>query len=623
MLQIRNVSLRRGDRKLFDTISITVHAGHRAGVVGRNGSGKTTLFELIQGKLHPEEGDISIPKEWRIAWLQQSAQPSSRSALEYVIDGDRRLRQIEHELQEAEASGNNDRLANLLVDYEDAGGYDADARAGEILHGLGFLGPDFEKPHQAFSGGWQIRLNLAQSLMSPSELLLLDEPTNHLDLDATLWLERWLGRYAGTLLTIAHDRDFLDKTVNEVIHLEATSVKNYKGNYASFELQRSAELARQTSLHRRQEVERVRVKRFVDRFRAKASKAKQVQSRLRALDRMPAVASLHSESPYQFSFTNPKKTSNPLLVLNNLSIGYDQTPVLTNLTLRLYPRDRIGILGANGAGKTTLLRSLAGELNAMEGHIAHGKHASIGYFTQQQLERLEPHSTPIAKIDEIKPMEEQNARNYLGSWGFSGSDIHRPIKSFSGGERARLLLAMIATQEPAILLLDEPTNHLDIDMRQALTIALQEYEGALLVVSHDRHLLRHTVDSFWLVAEGTVASYEEDLDAYAQIVNIKSEKSRSPTQNRPQDRRRSKANARIRTQALRQRRDQLESDMVSLQSRLDQLTEQLANPTTYRSERTANIKALAEEHGHLKKRVAALEQSWLEIEDRLERDRQP
>ena len=259
----------------------------------------------------------------------------------------------------------------------------------------------------------------------------------------------------------------------------------------------------------------------------------------------------------------------------------------------------------------------------MEGHIAHGKHAAIGYFTQQQLERLEPHSTPIAKIDEIKPMEEQNARNYLGSWGFSGNDIHRPIKSFSGGERARLLLAMIATQEPAILLLDEPTNHLDIDMRQALTIALQEYEGALLVVSHDRHLLRHTVDSFWLVAEGTVASYEEDLDAYAQIVNIKSEKSRSPTQNRPQDRRRSKANARIRTQALRQRRDQLESDMVSLQSRLDQLTEQLANPTTYRSERTANIKALAEEHGHLKKRVAALEQSWLEIEDRLERDRQP
>ena len=621
MLQIRNVSLRRGDRELFDTINVTVHAGHRVGVVGRNGSGKTTLFELIQGRLHPEEGDISIPKEWRLAWLQQSAQPSSRSAVEYVIDGDRRLRQIEHELQAAEASGNNDRLANLFVDYEDAGGYDADARAGEILHGLGFLGPDFEKPHQAFSGGWQIRLNLAQSLMSPSELLLLDEPTNHLDLDATLWLERWLGRYAGTLLTIAHDRDFLDATVHEVIHLEATSVKTYKGNYASFELQRSAELARQTSLHRRQEVERARIQRFVDRFRAKASKAKQVQSRLRALDRMPAVASLHSESPYQFSFTNPQKASNPLLVLDNLTIGYDQTPVLTNLTLRLYPRDRIGILGVNGAGKTTLLRSLAGELNAMEGHIAHGKHSSIGYFTQQQLERLEPDSTPIAKLGEIKPMEEQDARNYLGGWGFSGNDIHRPVKSFSGGEKARLLLAMIATQEPAILLLDEPTNHLDIEMRQALTVALQEYEGALLVVSHDRHLLRHTVDSFWLVAEGTVANYEDDLDAYAQIVNVKSEKSRSPTRNRPQDRRRSKANARIRTQALRQRRDQLESDMVSLQSRLDQLTEQLANPTTYRSERTANIKALAEEHGHLKKKVAALEQSWLEIEERLERSR--
>jgi len=370
MLQIRNVLLRRGDRVLFDSINITIHPGHRVGVVGRNGAGKTTLFELIQGQLHPEEGDVSIPQDWRLAWLKQSTQPSTRKAIEYVIDGDHHLRRIERKLRDAETSGDNDRLADLYVEYDDAGGYHARARAGEILHGLGFVGPDFDKPHRAFSGGWQIRLNLAQTLMSPSELLLLDEPTNHLDLDATLWLERWLGRYRGTLLTIAHDRDFLDGTVNEIVHLHDTSAKTYAGNYASFELQRNAELEQQASLHRKQETERARIQRFVDRFRAKASKAKQVQSRLRALDRMPSIALLHSESPYQFSFTNPEKTSNPLVVVDDSTIGYDQMPILSNLTLRLYPKDRIGILGINGAGKTTLLRGLAGELSPMDGRIA-------------------------------------------------------------------------------------------------------------------------------------------------------------------------------------------------------------------------------------------------------------
>jgi len=623
MLQIRNVLLRRGDRILFDSINITVHPGHRVGVVGRNGAGKTTLFELIEGQLSPEEGDISIPKDWRLAWLKQSTLPSARSAIEYVIDGDRKLRQIEREIRVAERSGDNDHLANLHVEYDDAGGYHASARAGEILHGLGFVGPDFHKPHRAFSGGWQIRLNLAQTLMSPSELLLLDEPTNHLDLDATVWLERWLQRYDGTLLTIAHDRDFLDGTVNEIVHLHDTSATTYIGNYASFELQRNAELAQQASSHRKQEVERARIQRFVDRFRAKASKAKQVQSRLRALDRMPSIALLHSESPYQFSFTNPEKTSNPLVVADDSTIGYGQTPILRSLTLRLYPKDRIGILGINGAGKTTLLRGLAGELSPMNGQIVRGKNASIGYFTQQQLERLEPDATPMAKLSEIEPMSDQNARNYLGGWGFSGDDIHRPVKTFSGGEKARLVLALIATQKPAILLLDEPTNHLDVEMRQALTLALQEYEGALLLVSHDRHLLRHTVDTFWLVAEGTVTHFDDDLDAYAELVKRKSAKRSTPVPNHAQERRRSKADARIRTQSLRQRRDQLDVDMALLQSRIDLLTEQLANPTTYTSESTANIRALSEEHGQLKKKVAMLERSWLDIEECLEQSKKP
>ena len=623
MLQIRNVLLRRGDRILFDSINITVHPGHRVGVVGRNGAGKTTLFELIEGRLNPEEGDISIPKDWRLAWLKQSTLPSARSAIEYVIDGDHKLRRIEREIRVAETSNDNDQLANLHLEYDDAGGYHASARAGEILHGLGFVGPDFHKPHRAFSGGWQIRLNLAQTLMSPSELLLLDEPTNHLDLDATVWLERWLQRYDGTLLTIAHDRDFLDGTVNEIVHLHDTSATTYIGNYASFELQRNAELAQQASSHRKQEVERARIQRFVDRFRAKASKAKQVQSRLRALDRMPSIALLHSESPYQFSFTNPEKTSNPLVVADDSTIGYGQTPILRSLTLRLYPKDRIGILGINGAGKTTLLRGLAGELSPMNGQIVRGKHASIGYFTQQQLERLEPDATPMAKLSEIEPMQDQNARNYLGGWGFSGDDIHRPVKTFSGGEKARLALALIATQKPAILLLDEPTNHLDVEMRQALTLALQEYEGALLLVSHDRHLLRHSVDTFWLVAEGAVTHFDDDLDAYAELVKRKSAKRSPPVPNHAQQRRRSKADARIRTRSLRQRRGQLDVDMALLQSRLDQLTEQLANPTTYTSESTANIRALSEEHGLLKKKVATLERSWLDIEECLEQSKKP
>ncbi|MFP6796651.1 MAG: ATP-binding cassette domain-containing protein [Pseudomonadales bacterium] len=619
MLQFRNVLFRRGDRVLFDFINITVHPGHRAGFVGRNGAGKTTLFELIRGRLQPEEGDISIPKGWRIAWLQQSARPSTRSAIEYVIDGDDNMRHIERELRSAEAAGDNDRLADLCVEYDDAGGYDASARAGEILHGLGFVGSDFDKPHRAFSGGWQIRLNLAQTLMTPSELLLLDEPTNHLDLDATLWLERWLGRYDGTLLTIAHDRDFLDRAVNEIVHLHNASAKTYTGNYASFELQRNAELEQQASLNRKQEIERARIQRFVDRFRAKASKAKQAQSRLRALDRMPSIALLHSESPYRFSFSNPEKTSNPLVVVDDSTIGYGQTAILSSLRLRLYPKDRIGILGINGAGKTTLLRSLAGELSPMVGRIERGQHASIGYFTQQQFERLEPDTTPMAKLIELEPMPDQSARNYLGGWGFSGNDIHRPVKTFSGGEKARLLLALIAIQKPAILLLDEPTNHLDVDMRQALMLALQEYEGALLLVSHDRHLLRHTVDSFWLVAGGTVANYEDDLDAYAELVKGKSARPSDPAPNSAQEKRRSKAGVRIRTQSLRHHKDQLEKDMAQLQSQLDQLNEQLADPTTYASESTANIRALSKEHGQLKKNVATLERSWLEVEERLER----
>ena len=514
MLQLIDLTLHRGDRALFERLDLTIHAGHKVGLVGRNGVGKTTLFELVRGRLHAEEGDVVRPESWRLASLEQSSAPSPRAALDFVMDGDTRLRQAEAAIAEAERSGNHETLGTLYSALEDAGGYDAHARAGEILGGLGFGKDDFDKPHRAFSGGWRIRLNLARALMTPSDLLLLDEPTNHLDLEATLWLEAWLHKFSGTLMMIAHDRDFLDKTVQEIVHLHNGQAPLYAGNYSSFERQRAETLTRQAAVYQRQQQRVAEIRRFVDRFRAKESKARQVQSRIKALERMDLVAPLLAESPYRFKFTQPRKISNPILQLDAASLGYDGAAVLTDATLRIYPNDRIGVLGANGAGKTTLLRCLAGELEPLQGTLTRGRHSALGYFAQHQLESLDLDRTPLDHIDECTDYTSQEALDYLGGWGFSGVDVRRPARTFSGGEKARLVLAIIACQEPAVLVLDEPTNHLDLDMREALALALQQYQGALLLVSHDRHLLRRCVDLFWLVADGTVQRFHDDLDSY-------------------------------------------------------------------------------------------------------------
>ena len=617
MLQLIDVTLKRGEKMVFEGADLTVHAGHAAGVVGRNGVGKTTLFELVRRRLLPEEGEVLRPRGWRLAWLDQAVEPSPRAALDFALDGDRPLRAAEARIAAAEQAGDDEALAQAHVAFEDAGGYDAEARAGEVLHGLGFAGGDFDKPHRDFSGGWRIRLNLARALMSPSDLLLLDEPTNHLDLDAALWLETWLRRYAGTLLVISHDRDFLDAVCGEIVHVAEGRTTLYGGGYSSFERQRAEALRLQASRHARQQREIRRIRGFVDRFRAKASKARQAQSRLKALERMERVAPVHAGSPYRFAFPNPRQVSNPTLSLDEATLGYGDTDVLRDLTLRIYPGDRIGVLGVNGAGKTTLLKCLAGDLNPTAGTVARGRDSGVGYFAQHQMEALRLDDTALETLDAAlgEPLSEQAARDYLGRWGFGGAMVERPLKTFSGGEKARLVLALIARTRPAVLLLDEPTNHLDIEMREALSLALQEYDGALLLVSHDRHLLRQCVDTLWLVSNGRVEPFPEGLEAYAEI--RQGPKARATRHDR-RDRRRAAAEQREALRPLTRKRARLERDIDAFTEELEELSVVLSNGATFEHASTEQIAEMRKREGRLRKRLAQTETEWLELQERIE-----
>ena len=612
MLQVQNVTFKRGDRAIFEALDLTIHKGHKVGIGGRNGAGNSTLFELRRERLLPEEGDVLVPRDWRIAALAQDVTPSARPALDYVIDGDRELRRVERTIQRAESDNDNDALSAAYLAFEDHNGYTATARAGEILGGLGFVKSDFDKPHEDFSGGWRIRLNLAQTLMTPSELLLLDEPTNHLDLETTLWLENWVRRYEGTLLMIAHDRDFLDRTAQSIVHLRDAQADNYRGNYSAFERQRAEALVRQEAVHRKQQLEVARISAFVDRFRAKASKAKQVQSRLKALDRMQMVAAVHADSPYQFAFRNPDKISNPTISFDEVDLGYTQSPVLTDITLRIHPGDRIGVLGLNGAGKTTLLRALAQDLAPLTGDLRYGTHSGVGYFAQHQLESLELHETPLKQVLGDGAMTEQQARDYLGGWGFGGDDVTRPAETFSGGEKARLVLALIALTKPAVLILDEPTNHLDIEMRQALATALQSYEGALLVVSHDRHLLRQCVDRFWLVANGRVDDrYDGDLDTYSADAVIDPSSGEQRGLAKP---------------ALKQPKTnvtRLQKEQAALDKKLDRFTKRLQGIETELVRLAAEAQSpryadLVKEQRSVSANVEELESEWLELQERID-----
>ena len=617
MLQLIDLTLKRGEKPVFEGADLTVHAGHAVGVVGRNGAGKTTLFELVRRRLLPEEGEVLRPRGWRLGWLDQAVEPSPRSALDFALDGDQPLRAAEARIAAAERAGDDAALARALLAFEDAGGYDAEARAGEILHGLGFGGGDFDKPHRDFSGGWRIRLNLARTLMSPSDLLLLDEPTNHLDLDAALWLETWLRRYEGTLLVISHDRDFLDAICDEIVHVADGKTTLYGGGYSSFERQRAEALRLQASQYARQQGEIRRIRAFVDRFRAKASKARQAQSRLKALERMERVAPVHAGSPYRFAFPNPKQVSNPTLSLDEATLGYGDRRILRDLTLRIYPGDRIGVLGVNGAGKTTLLKTLAGELDPTAGTVVRGRHSGVGYFAQHQMEALRLEGTALEALDAAPgdPLGEQAARDYLGRWGFGGTMVERPLRTFSGGEKARLVLALIARAKPAVLLLDEPTNHLDIEMREALSLALQEYDGALVLVSHDRHLLRQCADVLWLVSNGRVEPFPEGLDAYAEI--RQGPKGRVAGHAR-KDRRRASAERREVMRPLTNKRSRLERDIDTFTEELEELSVVLSNSATFEHASREQITEMRKREGRIRKRLAHTEAEWLDLQERIE-----
>ena len=620
MLQFKNVLFKHGDRTLLEDVSFVVHAEHRVGIVGRNGVGKTTLFDLVLGRQTPADGDIFFPKDWRISWLDQYKVPSDQPALDFVIDGDREVRRIERMIKSYEDAGDYEHAVNLYAEYEDAGGYRTESVAGTILFGLGFTKEDFVKPHREFSGGWRIRLNLAQTLMTPADLLLLDEPTNHLDLEATLWLEKWLSYFKGTLLTIAHDRDFLNRTVDEIIHIEHQTTCSYVGNYESFERQRIENFIRQEVLFQRQEQERQRIQKFINRFRANSKKAPLVQSRIKALERMKATAPLRPQSSYDFQFVSPSRMDQPMVKIDDVTVGYGGNIVAQNITEKIYPRDRIGILGLNGAGKTTLLKVLAGDMEPLSGEIEFGVHASVAYFAQHQLEVLDGAKSPMETFLDQEVTSEQAVREYLGRWGVQSDDVHRPVSQFSGGEKARLVLALIARQKPSLLLLDEPTNHLDLDMRNSLATALQQYEGAVLMVAHDRSLLRQCMNQYWLVKDGTVRRFDDDIDRYAASIDIQIIEIGRTRKPRKSDLRKHRAEVRNRNRGLVKKRAQLEHEISRIQLRVNELTNLLGDQSTFDSNTASNIQKWIREHGLARNHLDELERQWLDVSEQLELD---
>src|ERR1700761_6529185 len=521
MLTFTDVTIRRGPRVLFSGATFGLFRGEKVGITGENGSGKSSLLSMVRGELQPDAGTFEMPSNLAIAHVSQELLATEAQAIEFVLDGDAELRQIEKLIAEAEARNDGLRLGDLHARYAAVGGYDARSRAGRLMHGLGFTAADEGRPVRAFSGGWRVRLNVAQALMCRSDLLLLDEPTNHLDLDAILWLERWLLDYPGTLLLIAHDREFLDRIVNRIVNIEHAKARAYRGNYSSFEDQRASELAEQSALFTRQQREIKHMESFVERFRAQATKARQAQSRLKALERMQRIAPAHVDSPFEFSFAQPAKLPRPLLALENQSAGYHGRAILERVSLTLSPGARVALLGRNGAGKSTYMKLLAGELPGMGGTRTEARDLRIGYFAQHQLEQLSAQDSPLANLrrtgaELAAKATEQELRDFLAGFGFRGDRVFEPVGPFSGGEKARLVLALTAYLRPNLLLLDEPTNHLDLEMRQALAVALQEYEGAVVLVSHDRHLLRTVADEFIVVDKGRATPFDGDLEDYAK-----------------------------------------------------------------------------------------------------------
>ena len=624
MLSLRNLTLRRGPRVLFADSSVTLYAGEKVGVVGANGSGKSSLFALLEGELHPDAGELTLQTGQVLASVAQEVAPDPRPAVEFVLDGDRELRAVEAELAAAEAAHHGVRVGALHARLEDIGGYAAQSRAARLLAGLGFGPADIGRPVAEFSGGWQRRLALAQALMARSDLLLLDEPTNHLDLDAVLWLEEWLRAYPGTLLVIAHDREFLDRVVTRILSIEAGRIDSWTGGYSDFEEQRAMRLAQQQSAYERQQREIGHVLEFVRRFRAKATKARQAQSRLKMLERLERIAPAHVDSPFTFSFAAPARLPQPLLALDRVAVGYGERAVLSNVRLSLAPGDRLALLGRNGAGKSTLTRTLAGGQPALAGRLTAAPDLAVGYFAQQQLEQLDLAATPLELLRAqggaaLARASEEEQRRFLGGFGFSGERVFEPVAPFSGGEKARLTLALIVSRRPNLLLLDEPTNHLDLEMRHALGMALQDYAGAIVLVSHDRHLLRLVADQLWLVAGGTAEPFDGDLDDYAawlkrDAAGVTSAAPSSPITagaRKPRERRRLAAEHRQRLSPLRRDIARLEAQVERLGPQLAGLEERLAGSALYVAAARDELAAVLAEQAQLRAELAAAEAGWL------------
>ena len=661
MIRFLNVSLMRGTKPLLQDVDLTLNPGDKIGLIGANGAGKSSLFAMLRNELHPDQGEIDFPAKWRMAYVAQETPPLERCALDYAIDGDTTLRKLEADLahleSQPETTENGIAIGNIYSALADADAYTVQSRGEQLLLGLGFTLDQMQQPIVSFSGGWRMRLNLAQALMCPSDLLLLDEPTNHLDLDAIIWLEDWLKRYPGTLIIISHDRDFLDEIVNVIVHIDECKLKRYSGNYSGFERQRAAQMILAAGALAKQQRQRAHLESFVNRFKAQASKARQAQSRMKALEKMEELAPLRAAAEFSFEFREPLSAPNPLLVMEDVNAGYhildehgdrvSDKVIVSGIKFSLQIGQRIGLLGVNGAGKSTLIKTIAGELAPLTGDATLGKGLSIGYFAQHQVEMLRHDESPLWHLAKIAPtVREQELRNFLGGFNFPGNMVTSSIRPFSGGEKARLALALIVWQRPNLLLLDEPTNHLDLETREALTMALAQFEGTLVVVSHDRHLLRATTDQFIIVADGKLQPFDGDLDDYKDWLFQtklgkgttvlpaagKENKTAFPTAAAVQapaapvvdkkDQKKQDAEQRQRMATLKKpienKIKHLEVQIAKRNEQKSEVDAKLGEASIYEPANKAKLKTLLADQSFYKKDLATLEGEWMELQEQLE-----
>ena len=628
MIQFKQLTLVRGLKVLIQGASLQLHPGHKVGLTGANGAGKSSLFALLRGEMQLEAGDLEMPATWVIAHVAQETPALAMPAIEFVLDGDAELRQVETALAVAEANHQGELIAELHHRLMDIDGYSAKARAAELLSGLGFSQANLQQAVSTFSGGWRVRLNLARALMCRSDLLLLDEPTNHLDLDAVIWLEGWLQSYRGTLLLISHDRDFLDAIVNHIAHIEQQTLTLYRGGYSDFERQRAEKLALQQAMFEKQQRKVAHLHSYIDRFRAQATKARQAQSRIKALERMEMISAAHVDSQFNFEFRAPIAAPDPLLVLDEMSVGYNNVALIKNIVLAIRPGERIGLLGRNGAGKTTLIKLLANELKPLSGKRVEGKDLNIGYFAQHQLEQLRPDESPLQHMLKLDPLtREQEHLNFLGGFDFKGEMARSPCANFSGGEKSRLALALLIWTRPNLLLLDEPTNHLDLEMRHALTLALQDYQGGVILVSHDRALLRATCDEFILVADSKAEPFESDLEGYSQWLNEQRLKDKQAVQamvdEKPSknDRAVNKAERQARIAERRplvKEAEHLELNIAKWQADKKLCDERLNDSALYVASDKTELQQLLKKQAELAIHIEVAEERWLELHELLE-----